>query len=47
MKVIFNLSGVCCREMIFEVDENNVIVDVEFIGGCNGNLLGFRSLIIG
>ncbi len=32
MKVTFNPSGVCCREMIFEVDENNVIVDAEFIG---------------
>ncbi|HBL8492150.1 TPA: TSCPD domain-containing protein, partial [Clostridioides difficile] len=47
MKVTFNPSGVCCREMIFEVDENNVIVDAEFIGGCNGNLSGLRSLIIG
>lgn len=47
MKVTFNPSGVYCREMIFEVDENNVIVDAEFIGGCNGNLSGLRSLIIG
>ena len=38
MKINFKTSGVCCREMNLVVDENNTITDVEFIGGCNGNL---------
>ena len=32
MKITFNPSGVCCREMTFEVNENNIITDVNFIG---------------
>ncbi len=47
MKISFKPSGVCCREMIFEVDNSNVITNVDFIGGCPGNLLGLKHLIIG
>lgn len=47
MKITFKPSGVCCREMMFEVDDNNVITDVEFVGGCPGNLIGLRQLVIG
>lgn len=47
MKVTFKPSGVCCREMNFEVDDNNVITNVEFIGGCPGNLIGLKQLVIG
>ena len=47
MKINFKTSGVCCREMNLVVDENNTITDVEFIGGCNGNLSGISKLIIG
>ena len=32
---------------MFLETENDIIKDVEFIGGCNGNLKGIRSLIIG
>lgn len=39
-------SGVCCRIMNFKI-KNNVILDSEFIGGCNGNLKGIKSLIQG
>ncbi|CEI71703.1 MULTISPECIES: TIGR03905 family TSCPD domain-containing protein [Romboutsia] len=47
MKVTFKPSGVCCREMNFEVDDNNVITNVEFVGGCPGNLIGLKQLVIG
>ena len=47
MKITFKPSGVCCREMSFEVDDNNIITDIDFIGGCPGNLLGLKSLVIG
>ena len=47
MKITFKPSGVCCREMMFEIDDNNVITDVEFVGGCPGNLIGLRQLVIG
>ena len=46
-KVIqYQTSGTCCRLMQVKLD-NNKIVDVDFIGGCPGNLLGIKQLIKG
>ena len=47
MKITFKPSGVCCREIIFELDDKNIITDINFVGGCPGNLLGLKSLVIG
>ena len=47
MKITFKPSGVCCREMTFEVNDNNIITDVNFVGGCPGNLIGLKQLVIG
>lgn len=47
MKITFKPSGVCCREMTFEIDENNKITNVEFVGGCPGNIIGIKNLIMG
>ncbi|WP_373599100.1 TIGR03905 family TSCPD domain-containing protein [Paraclostridium bifermentans] len=47
MKIKYKTSGCCCREINLEIDEDNIIKDVEFIGGCAGNLIGIRSLVIG
>ncbi len=47
MKIEFKTSGVCCRQITLEVDENNIIKDAIFEGGCNGNLGGISRLIIG
>ncbi|MGL4913071.1 MAG: TIGR03905 family TSCPD domain-containing protein [Romboutsia sp.] len=47
MKITFKPSGVCCREMMFEVDDNKVITNVDFVGGCPGNLIGLKQLVIG
>ena len=38
--------GVCSTEYTFEI-ENNIIKDVTIVNGCQGNLRGIRSLIIG
>lgn len=38
-------SGVCSSKMIFNI-ENGKIIDFKVIGGCPGNLLGIKSLII-
>ena len=40
-------QGVCSRFMRVKIDENDIIADVEIIGGCNGNLKGIKSLITG
>lgn len=47
MKITFNTSGVCCRQIELEVDENNIIKEAIFQGGCNGNLSGISKLIVG
>ena len=47
MKITFKPSGVCCREITFEVNDENIITDINFVGGCPGNLLGLKSLVIG
>ncbi len=43
----FYPTGTCSREMTFQIDENNRIVDFSVLGGCKGNLEGIRRLIIG
>ena len=42
----YKTSKVCASTINLEI-ENNIIKDVEFIGGCSGNLAGIKSLIIG
>ena len=45
--ISFRPENVCSREMILEVDDNNVIVSAKVIGGCMGNLQGLCRLIEG
>lgn len=42
----YKTQGTCSREILFDV-KDNVITDVKFIGGCNGNLQGISRLVIG
>ncbi len=37
-------SGTCSRQIIFEVDKDNKIHNVKFIGGCSGNTQGGARL---
>ncbi len=47
MKTIeFHPQDVCSRLYKISVD-NDKIVDIEIVGGCQGNLRGIRSLLIG
>ena len=45
-KIIYNTQGTCSKQIIIEL-ENDIIQNVEFIGGCNGNLQGISSLVKG
>ena len=40
-------SGTCSRQIIFEVDKDNKIHGVKFIGGCSGDLQGVGRLVEG
>ncbi len=44
--ISYTTSGTCCKLMNIELD-GDTIKDVEFIGGCNGNLQGIRNLVKG
>ncbi len=46
MKYQYVTQGTCSRVINFDV-ENGIVNDVEFIGGCNGNLKGIASLVKG
>lgn len=44
--VVYNPTGVCCRQMEFDLVEGR-IHNVEFHGGCRGNSNGITHLIEG
>ena len=45
MNYIYKPSGVCSIKMEFQI-ENNIIKDMNVVGGCNGNLKGIKALIL-
>lgn len=45
-RIQYRTQGTCCALMNILLEDNKV-VDVEFIGGCSGNLKGIRQLVIG
>ena len=44
---VYHTSGTCSRQIIFDVDSENKIHGVKFIGGCSGNLQGVGKLVEG
>ena len=46
MKFEYRTKGVCSRSIILDI-EDGIVKDVEFIGGCTGNLKGICSLVKG
>lgn len=46
MKYQYHTQGTCSRLIEIEI-EDDVIKDVNFMGGCNGNLQGIASLVKG
>ena len=39
-------KGTCSQRILFEIDDG-ILKNVQFIGGCNGNLKGIGSLVEG
>lgn len=46
MRISYKTKGVCSRFINIDV-ENGKIEDIEFIGGCEGNLKGICALVKG
>lgn len=46
MQFEYKTKGTCSQHILFEV-EGTTLKNVQFIGGCNGNLKGIGSLVDG
>lgn len=47
MKAIYKTHGTCSSEIEVDIDDNHVVQDVQFVGGCPGNTLGISTLVRG
>lgn len=43
----YSTKGTCSRQILFDVDSENRLHSVRFIGGCGGNLQGIARLVEG
>ena len=46
MQYTYKTRGVCSQMISFEIEDNR-LSNVQFFGGCNGNLKGIGSLVEG
>ena len=46
-RITYKTEGTCSQFIDVEVDEQGILTDVNFIGGCNGNLQGICALVRG
>ena len=46
MSFIYKTQGTCSSQIEFEL-ERNIVKNVKFYGGCNGNLKGISALVEG
>lgn len=42
----YKTKGTCSQRIFFEIEDNK-LKNVQFLGGCNGNLQGISSLVEG
>lgn len=47
MHYSYKPRGVCSRVISFDVDENDVVTNLKFDGGCHGNTQGLSRLVEG
>lgn len=46
MRYTYTTRGVCSRQISFDID-NDIITNVKFVGGCDGNLKAVSKLVDG
>lgn len=46
MQYEYTTKGTCSRSILFEVEDGK-LKNVQYIGGCNGNLKGISALVEG
>ena len=48
MKTIqYQTQGTCSKMINVTIDDNNLVADVQFLGGCAGNTMGIAQLVRG
>lgn len=47
MRYEYEPEGVCSMEIAFDIDDDNRITNIEFCGGCDGNLKAISKLVDG
>ncbi|MBR7011962.1 MAG: TIGR03905 family TSCPD domain-containing protein [Muribaculaceae bacterium] len=47
MRYTYYTHGTCSSQIDFEIDDQGIIRDVQFMGGCHGNLQGIAILVRG
>ncbi len=46
-EVNYVTNGTCSRMIHVELDDNNIVQNVQFVGGCHGNTQGISALVKG
>ena len=47
MQYTYRTKGTCSQQITFEMDQDQVVRNVQFTGGCNGNLKAVSRLVDG
>ncbi len=47
MKHTYKTKGTCARNIQFDLDDNHIVTNVKFEGGCMGNTQGVAALVEG
>ena len=45
--IVYQTSGTCSQQIDRDIDDENRVRNVQFLGGCNGNLQGVSRLVEG
>ena len=45
--IVYQTSGTCSQQIDLDIDDENRVRNVQFQGGCNGNLQGVSRLVEG
>lgn len=46
-EIMYPTQGTCSKMIHVVLDDNHIIQEVQFYGGCNGNLQGIAALVKG
>ena len=45
--IVYQTSGTCSQQIDLDIADENRVRNVQFLGGCNGNLQGVSRLVEG